>query len=360
MYSIKRNQLAEPMTREQVLANFGEAGYLNTRHKEIEPDARTAILVGRDGEFGFRPSSGSRLLEFEPETGIKTLQDFLKVPWPIGEDDAKGITPATFATLATDRIGRAKKFTFVTRDNKVTGWTVTKEPIMEPERVVEMIEKVMPDALYGNLFNLPNYNVVIDVFSPVAKPGAVGDIVNAGATVLFSPYGTIAPSVRSFVRQLLCFNGNSTDDVLRKYEFTGGGGNGNSDKGYWNWLKNTVKKAANSVEGIVTRWRGLLDEHIPPEERSHVIAGIIKDAKLNEEQAAAIWAHVVNEPVENAYDAMNLITWAASHTMTDPRMILRARSFAEEMSRTRRASRACPMCHKNEGALVPTDHTHAG
>lgn len=344
------NIRSQTMSRDEVMAKLGEFGYLNTRHKEIEPDARTAILAGHDGELGFRSHSGTKLMEM-PQEGIDSLSKFLAIPWPIGEDNAKGITPNTFATLATDRLGRAKKFTFVTRDNKIVGWTVTKEPIMEPEKVIENALKVIPDATFDNLFDLGGFKVVMDVCSPIDKPIAVGELARGGATVLFSPYGSTAPEVQSYVKQLLCLNGNTTDDVLRRYEYTGAGGGGgnNGGGGYWNWLKNSLKKAADSVEGIVTRWRGLKDEIIPPEERSHIIAGIIKDAKLSNEVADAIWAHVTDEPIETAYDAMGLITWAASHVMTDPRQILRARGFAEQFSRRTSRSRACPYCHRDEG-----------
>lgn len=353
----------QPLTQEQVMEQFERLGYLNTRHREIIPDARTAVVAGRDG-IGFRPTSGARLIELEPETGIKTLGDFLKIPWPIDNEGAKGITANTFANVATDRLGRQKKFTFVTRDGKLVGWTVTKDPIIEPERVIETIGKVYPDAAYDNVFNLDNYKVSLDLFTPSITRTAdtrVGDLARAGATVLFSPYGTVAPSVQAYTNTLICLNGAMHSDFIGEFAFTGNGHGGGDNSGdYWRWLKAALKKAANAIGGITDRWHSLVNENIPEGERAHVIAGIIKDAKLPPEVAAAIWAKVADEPVENAYDAMQLITWAASHTMTDPRMVMRARRFADGFSRERGHSRACPMCHRRETELTAPETTQAG
>ena len=107
----------------------------------------------------------------------------------------------------------------------------------------------------------------------------------------------------------------------------------------------SVRDAYGSLDGIVGRYRQMIDEHIDPEDRAMILQAMLREAAITGEDAEAVRALALQTPPENSYDMMNLITFATSHLIEIPHRVRRAQlavaSYAHETSH----ARICPVCH---------------
>ena len=87
-------------------------------------------------------------------------------------------------------------------------------------------------------------------------------------------------------------------------------------------------------------------ERIAPEDRASVLEAMLRSAGITGVNAEAVRAHALEEPPETAYDAHNLITWAATHILTEPRRILRARAAMATFTSETEHRRVCPVCRR--------------
>jgi len=86
----------------------------------------------------------------------------------------------------------------------------------------------------------------------------------------------------------------------------------------------------------------------------------LKEARISGDVAQAIEEHALEEPPETAYDLYNLITWGASHVLSDPLSILRARRAADSFSHEKTHRRLCPVCRARSQVALPPPQVSAG
>ena len=150
-------------------------------------------------------------------------------------------------------------------------------------------------------------------------------------------------------------NGASSFEKLAEFKGSGGG-----DGSFLPWFNSSVKKAYRSVDRILNQWRDMVNQPISPADRAGLLAALLKEARISGEYAEAIQEHALEAPPQNAYDLYNLITWGASHVLTDPMAILRARRASDDFSHEKTHRRLCPVCRSRSQLTLPPPQATAG
>lgn len=303
------------------------------------------VAVDAEGQVAIRPGRGQRSLPVLKDA-IGNLTGFAGLPWGI----AAQLHPATFANAATELLSQKKEFALVVQDNQVTD--VVKNTHFHPvnaERVLRALEGSIPGCEYNSVRILQHMVVMLDLLGERREVVREGDLVQSGATVVFSPLGNVNPAVSSFVMRAWCSNGATSPFAGSVFEWGAGGGSsgGNSgNEGIFNWFRKSTRQAYNSLQKVVERYRTMTEEMVDPHDRALLLESLMRKAGITGEEAATVRSWAIEEPPENSYDIMNLITRASSHLIVDPKRILKARNAASEYAHSDEAhGRICPVCH---------------
>ena len=316
--------------------------------KVIDREPATKIVVTPE-MVTMRPGKGKRLLEVEKD-GVKDLFQFLHMP----PDMVGKIMPSTCGQVANDLLGHKERFELLMKDGKIIGFRAPHVGhSMSPERVLESIEKVVEKPDYHKVA-VDGQNVNLEIVGIDKATVTRGDVVRAGALVKFRPLGISNPSVQSFVLRLVCTNGMTSSTVLREYSFGGGGRGGGDDKkdGLWPWFRKGLKEAYNSYSKVVERYQQMIKDEIPEAERAMMLEAMIKEAGLKDEAAATVRTMAIDTPIRNSYDILNLITYATSHILEDPKQVNRARRATEVFQDNDSHALFCPVCRKARGQVA--------
>ncbi len=334
------------MNRVEVLEKMEPA--LNTQVREIDHTPRTRVAITPE-VVTFRPGGGQRTLEMTEE-GVQSLANFVGLPWNI----AANLHPSTFGNVATELLDRKHAYSLVVKDQRVSA--VVKRGhyhTVNPERALQAIEQGVPGIEFHRVLILDNLVVNLEVVGEKREAVARGDLIRAGANITFSPMGTVNPVVQAYALRLMCTNGQTDNAVLR--EFTWGGGSGGGGRGgdpggnaggdnIWQWFRRSAHDAYGALDHIVQRYREMSNEEIPQGERAAMLEAMLRQARISGEAANAIRALAIENPPQNSYAMMNLITYASSHLLTQPKQIMRARQVVNGYTTEESHARICPVC----------------
>ncbi len=313
----------EPLTRTQV--------------RQVEHTSRTRVSVTPDMVV-LRPGSGGHLMPLN-ESGVKALANFIGMPAGMGSR----LSPDTFGKVATELLGRKERYNLLLANGQVKDFTEYHGVrIIQPEKLVSTIERAIPKANFHRVLLLGDYSATIEIVGEHRQPVARGDLVRAGALVAFSPIGTTVPMVQSFALRQICTNGVTTNDIIREYHF---GGSGEGDD-LWQWFRQSIGDSYRAIDTIINRYQEMRNEHIPASQRALVLEAMLKDARITGDDADAIRAHAIEDPPRNAYEMVNLFSWASSHIIREPARIRRAQITAATFTSQETHAQACPLCHR--------------
>lgn len=328
------------MKREDVLAQMQPIMGFDARRIEHGPQTKLAI---EPDQITMRPGGGNHSVVFAEE-GMTSLSKFLTIPinW------RQTLEPQTYGLVATELLSKKQVYTLVLKDQKVVAVTSGADHrTVNPERVLNTIEKAIPVEMYNGVMLGDNQSVTIDIVGDKRLPVRPGDIVQAGTSIAFSPIGTIEPTVQSFLLRLVCTNGATSREVFEQFKFGRGAGGGDGDD-LWQWYRQSVKKAYRAIDKVAGQWRELTEHIIPPEDRASVLEGLLREARLPPEVMAAIRAEALRVPPETEYDMMNLITWGTSHLHLTTRQLLVARNVASDYTNPEHHRKVCPVCRSSK------------
>ena len=215
---------------------------------------------------------------------------------------------------------------------------------LNPARILTAIEGGIKGIEYHRVLLLDNFVVSLELIGERREPVVAGDLIQAGAQVSFSPIGTVDPTVQSYALRLTCTNGATHNTVLREFHYGGGGSGGEGDD-IWLWFRRSAREAYNSLNRIVARYRLMMDEQIPADQRAMMLEAMLREAKISGEEANAIRAMAIESPPETSYDLMNLLSNASSHLLEDPRRVRRAQNAVASYTSETEHARVCPVCH---------------
>lgn len=310
---------------------------LNTQIRRVEHNPRTRVTVTPD-MVTFRPGGGARSLEMT-EDGVKSMAKFIGLPSTV----AGHLRPVTFGTVCTELLGTKDRYSLVVKDGAVNAMVKSSDyHTVNPERALRAIEAGVPNIEFHRVLILEDNVVSLEVIGEKRQPVRAGDLMQAGAQITFSPIGTVDPMVQSFVLRLACTNGVTSNTVLREFHYGGGGGEGDD---IWQWFRRSTHSAYNALDRIVARYRQLLDERVAPSDRAMMLEALLREAKIAGRDAEAVRAMALQEPPENAYDMMNLITFATSHVIERGPTVRQAQLAVANYTAEHQHARVCPVCH---------------
>lgn len=323
------------MNRTEVLARMEPI--LNTQVRTMDHNPRTRVTVTPE-MVSLRPGGGQHHLEMTT-AGVQSLANFVGLPWNL----AAKLRPETFGTVATELLSRQHRYALMIKEGAVTAVAKPTEfHSLNPARVLSAIEGGIRGIEYHRVLILDNFVVSLELIGERREPVVVGDLIQAGAQVSFSPIGTVNPIVQSYALRLTCTNGATHNTVLREFHYGGGGGEGDN---IWQWFRTSAKEAYNSLHRIVERYRLMTNEQIPADQRAMMLEAMLREAKISGEEANAIRAMAIDNPPQTSYDLMNLITNAASHLLEDPRRVRSAQNAVASYTSEAEHARVCPVCH---------------
>jgi hypothetical protein len=282
-----------------------------------------------------RPGNGGHLIPFS-ENGTKALAKFVGLPQRLCDN----LSPDLFGRVTTELLGRKERYNLLLENGQVENLVdfrgIRNLPV---ERVLSTIEHVVPDCDYHRVSILNNRSASLEIVGPKQEGVRRGDIVQAGALVNFSPINIIKPLVQSYVLRLTCTNGQTARTVLA--EFAGGGGEGDD---VWQWFRQSVRAAYQSLGAVINRYREMIQERIPADQRAAMLEELLRQAGITGKEAEAVRAQAIQDPPRNTYDIMNLITWASSHIIQSPERIQRALNAGATFTSESQHATICPLC----------------
>lgn len=179
----------------------------------------------------------------------------------------------------------------------------------------------------------------------------VGDVVKAGATIMFSPSGIVAPEVTSYVHRIVCGNGSIHSYGGMRFEFSDGDGAGDRRR-ILPWIKWSVAGAFAAINPIVEDYKRLLAQPIPEEQRAEILAAAARDARMNADEVKAFTAAALREPPTNMWQVFNLITWVGTHAARNPLRLRTIMARAGHIAQQSEHGRVCPLCNHAHGVVV--------
>jgi len=309
-----------------------------TEARPVVHTPRTRVLA-QSGQVVIRPGSGGQLVPLS-EKGVKAMANFVGLPRAV----CRELSPDLFGKVVTELLSRKERYNLLLDNGEVQDFGeyrgIRNLPV---ERVLSTIEQAIPHCDYHRVGILGNYSAMLEIVGTKQEAVRRGDLVRAGAMVSFSPINTIAPTVQSYVQRLICTNGVTSKTVLAN--FTGGGGEGDS---IWQWFRQSVRAAYQSVGSIVNRYKEMVRERVPADQRAGMIEELLRQADITGKEAEAVRAQAIQNPPHNSYDIMNLITWASSHILERPEKIQRALATSATFTSTSEHARVCPLCHARQ------------
>ncbi|MDD3984187.1 MAG: hypothetical protein PHU54_09700 [Candidatus Omnitrophica bacterium] len=335
----------EPMTRDEVLKRLEPIS--GTKMKAVETTPRTKVSFTPDAII-LQPGSGGKLVPISKE-GLTSLANYVGVSTQM----ITRLNDNTASTVLSELLQKKGSYVYHTKDDTVLSFYPDTKRIFVPvDRVVATIEKAVPDAAYIRTMVDENNVVYIEMMgerrAPVNGSLLQNDIIAGGAFVAFSPMGTIKPVVRSYCLRVACTNGMITPVKAFGFEF--GGNDGDS---VWQWFRDSIRKAYQSVTKIAGDFSAMTAEKIQPSDRAALLESMMHQAGIKDEIADALRAQAIERPPESSWDMTNLISFGTSHLMNDekPKRLLKAMNSISGYIGGARHNRECPMCHRS-GRIV--------
>jgi len=310
----------------------------HTTVKQVVHSPRTKVMV-EPGQVVIRPGNGGQLVPLS-ENGVRAMTNFVGLPQKV----CKELSPDLLGRVATHLLGQKERYNLLIGDGEVENFAEFRGMRNLPaDRVLNSIEQAIPECDYHRVSILATSSAILEIVGPKQAAVRRGDLVQGGAMVSFSPINVIMPSVQSYVLRLACTNGQTSRHVLADYT----GGNGEGDN-IWQWFRQSARAAYQAMGDVVNRYREMTHERIKPTERAGILEELLRQAGVTGKEAEIVRAQALAEPPHNAFDMMNLITWASSHVVRSPDRVQRTLAAgATFVSKTEHPSK-CPMCHTRQ------------
>ena len=254
----------------------------------------------------------------------------------------KSLSNDTFGRVATEVLGSKGRYDILFQEEGIIAFVRPHQyPVISVDRALSTITRASRRVEFNRALVLPDRSIRLEAVFEERQPVARGDLVRAGALVHFSHLGIVQPLVQSFVMRLVCTNGAVSNQIVRQFSASG-----NEGDGIWQWFRKSVREAASALTGIVERFRQMIQEEIDPSDRASVLEALVRGAHLPDQVAEAVRQRALAEPPRNAYDAVNLMTYATSHEMQDPASVVRAQRAVAQFTDATTHHRICPACHR--------------
>ncbi len=273
------------------------------------------------------------------DDGVRSLLGYAKIP----ERMIPRISGGTGTSLVNELLARkGATGLLIHKDEGIVEVLSHRESRQMPvEKVLDTLERIIPETEYVRPVLMPNRCVQLEVIGAETEAVAAGDIIKAGVAIRFSPVGIMDPEIQTFVQRLVCTNGMTSTSVLKNFILGSG-----DDDDLWQWFEGGVTEAYNSLSDVIGKYRHLIGEKLEPKDRARLLAGLLNKAQPGAVAQEAIHARMVEEPPENSYDVLNLVSWASSHVIQEPKRILKTQRAVAAFTDEDTHSHLCAVCHR--------------
>ncbi|MBA7626044.1 hypothetical protein ES703_33482 [subsurface metagenome] len=308
--------------------------------RRIEHDANTRVVKEPD-QVILRPGRHRPVMTLAPE-GIDSMAKFTGITTRVADT----FSADTFGRALSELLARRGAYNVIVRNNAITEFTPAGREGINPGRLMTALERAIPGdgpADFNRVIIRGEDQATVDVSGHRTVAVVANDIINAGVSVTFSSLGSLAPTVQSYAIRQWCLNGATSDHVLETFRGHGGG----EGDDMWQWFRESVRRAYQSISGIGRQYQRMVEENVTPENRAAMLDALLIEAGIKDDLAAAVRARALAQPPENAYDLHNLVTYATTHDMTEPHEIDRARRATRLYASATEHARICPACHQS-------------
>ena len=327
--------------------------------KVVRIDARRAKVEAHvDGGINFR-LSGNKGDSFiiDTNTALESVAKLSNVPISV----LKNFPDKMTTPLLSHAIKGMEGLAVVADDNnriiQVEAQTKMK-PIMPVEQVVENLFMQWPelkfqDAQMGKGYQGEILAITNDgerKLEELLAPGLHeflpegGDPFRSGVRISHNPIGFGEPLIEPYLLRLVCRNGAIHAEYLHNQWGTG---YGEGDE-VWQWFREGLQASNVAIDGIMQNYADMVGQEVPANERSAVVEGYLRNARLPNDEARAIRDMAINEPPRTMYDLFNMATANATHNgnNTLDGMIHRQRNAAKQAGTPDAHARYCPTCRR--------------
>jgi len=89
----------------------------------------------------------------------------------------------------------------------------------------------------------------------------------------------------------------------------------------------------------------MIKERIPADQRASMLEALLRQAGITGRDAEVVRAQAIEQPPRNTYELLNLVTWASSHIISEPKNIQRALNATATFTDETEHASVCPLCH---------------
>jgi len=118
------------------------------------------------------------------------------------------------------------------------------------------------------------------------------------------------------------------------------------DDNVWRWFRASIRSAYGSLNKVIDQFRMMIAQEVPDAQRSFLLQNLIRGAGIKGNDAQAVQARALAAPPQNAFDLYNLVTWASTHVLREPRAVVRAQRVATDFAAETEHRQICPVCHQ--------------
>lgn len=172
----------------------------------------------------------------------------------------------------------------------------------------------------------PNRSYEITGTDPDSGQRRVGDVLQGGVVITFSPIGAIPAEVGSYINRLLCTNGMTSSEQLDRWAAPGGDGAAD----VYEWMPEAISNAFDTLDARFRACQRMADTPINEDAIETVVEDLFSHFRMPATLQASVRRRLANVNVSNLWDVTNAMTWAATHddAIRDPRHRVRLMRYA--------------------------------
>lgn len=225
------------------------------------------------------------------------------------------------------------------KDNEIIKFIDVGATLLQPQKVIDIIDNKLGNRVSFDRMYAGDKSIEIYCTGQKQISVDVGDPVQCGVYVAFSPFGETMPDVTSFLQHLACTNGMLSTRNLVTFKKERGDG---SDESMYNWIGESIFSAYNSVDDEIGR---LLEmkKQVLNGNRDAAIEHILQLVPFAFRKSLLEAIRTSPRQIKTMYDLYYVVTYFASHNIDKPssirKMMLMSGDIPDHFT-------TCPTCHR--------------